>query len=244
MLEVGIIICLAIALFLALKNFSKTGQNISGQKNKRIGFFAKYFIKNQKKVLEDIREEIEKSQEVIMPPVEINEAKEKFNEEDPELAQSLRESEEAYEKGDLRQAEELAIFVLNKNKRSAFAYNIIGRVAFSRGALDDAKEAFKAALKCDKELSDGHFGLGLVEFKDENYAVAIEHFQRAVMLDRGVAQWYAELGKAHMEVRQFAKAAKALKRAASLDIDNKEYKELASEAEDKQRAHATVLGRK
>jgi cytochrome c-type biogenesis protein CcmH/NrfG len=64
--------------------------------------------------------------------------------------------------------------------------------------------------------------------------------QKAVNLDRGIALWYAELGKAYMQVRQFAKATKALKRAASLDIDNKEYKELASEAEDKQRAHSTV----
>jgi Flp pilus assembly protein TadD len=80
----------------------------------------------------------------------------------------------------------------------------------------------------------------LVKLRDENLSDGVEYLQKAVTIDRGNAEWYFELGKAFMGVRQFAKAAKALKRAASLDMENKEYKELASEAEDKQRSHAGI----
>ena len=44
-----------------------------------------------------------------------------------------------------------------------------------------------------------------------------------------------------MEIRQFAKASKALKRAAQLDIDNKEYRNLAFLAEEKQKTHTRAF---
>lgn len=254
MLEIAIIICLAILLFLILKNYTKVeiapGEIASVESDftgilpmkKRENFLKKFFAKREN--FDDIKDEIEKGQERIVAPAEINKAKQTFREEDPEVAQLLLESSKAFEENDLRNAEDLAIEALIKDKKCSPAYVNIGRVAFHRGSFADAKESYKTALKCDRESGDAYFGLGQIEIREDNISDAIEHFQRAVSLDRGNAMWYGELGKAYMQARQYAKAAKALKRAASLDMENKEYKELASEAEDKQRAHSKAWGNK
>lgn len=257
MLEVGIIICLAISLFLALRNFPKTAQLvpsaeepesfaipqlISVQEEKK-GFMTnilKNFFKNiHKEKAEEIREAINSEKEVISPS-DINQAKQEYNQTDPEVARFLIESSNAFDQNDMRMAEELALEAISKDKKCGQAYAIMGKVAFHRGSLSDAKDAFKTALKCDADNAEAYYGLGMIKLRDENYTEAIDDLQKAVNIDRSTPEWYAELGKVYMEVRQFAKAAKALKRAASLDIDNKEYKDLASEAEDKQRAHASV----
>jgi tetratricopeptide (TPR) repeat protein len=242
LLEIGIIITLALIFFFVLKNFPKTGES-QPERMKKESFWEKAFSKKKESLAESIQEEIEKNQEKIIAPVEINLTSEKYEEADPEIAKLLYEADTAFEKNDLRAAEDLAIEAISKEKKCGQAYVIVGKIAFTRGVLQDAKAAFKAAMKCNDELGEAYFGMGSINLREENFTKAIENLSEAVSIDRGKAEWYAELGKAYMEVRQFAKAAKALKRAASLDIDNKEYKELASEAEDKQRAHATVFGR-
>ncbi len=252
MLEIAIIICLAVILFLVLKNFPKTAdfnaeensllelkKEVSNQEMKK-PFFSKFFKQKSSLDKSDIIEEISKDNSKVIAPLEINEAQKAYKESDPEVAKILYEADLALEKGDLREAEEFALKAVVMDKKSSHAYVIIGQVAFSRGAFDDAKEAFKTALKCNPEAGEAYFGIGQIELRNENYSQALEALQKAVNMNRGIALWYAELGRAYMQVRQFSKATKALKRAASLDIDNKEYKELASEAEDKQRSHSAV----
>lgn len=249
MLEIAIIICLAVILFLVLKNFPKTkddfsvpsaSNEINESKTMKESIFSKIFAKKSDENRADIAAVINKDNGKIIAPLEINEAQKAYKESDPEIAKILYEADQALARGDLREAEDLALQAIVKDKKCAHSYVLVGKVAFSRGSFDDAKESFKMALKCDVETAEAYFGLGQIELRDENFSEALMSLQKAVNLNRGVAEWYAELGKAYMQVRQFAKATKALKRAASLDIDNKEYKELASEAEDKQRAHSTV----
>lgn len=244
MLEIGIIICLAAVLFLTLHNFPKTadgGENFTMRKEKKsYNFIKRLFLREPKDASDAIKQAIIDGQEKIIAPSETELVKEKYKESNPEVAQLLHDADIALEKSDLREAEDLAIGALSKEKKCAHAYDVIGKVAMLRGAFDEAKEAYKTALKCDPELGSAYFGMGQICLRDENYTQAIENMQRSVVLDRSHADWYAELGKAYMEVRQFAKAAKALKRATSLDIDNKSYKELAAEAEEKQRAHASA----
>lgn len=256
MLEIIIIICLALAFFLVLRHFPETkealpfyegGSNIVVSKKQRRVlpslFLGKILKKNQPN-RKSIEEAIAKDNDKVVAPVEVNEAILKYEERDPEIARKLHEAEEAYEINDLRTAEEKAIDIISQNKRSSYAYIIIGKVAQNRGSFDDAKSAFKTAIKCNPEIGEAYFGLGQIELKDENYTDAIIYLQKAVNLDRGIALWYAELGRAYSQVRQFAKAAKALKRASSLDIDNKEFRDMASEAEDKQRSHSMAISRK
>lgn len=235
---------------MVLKNFPKTKNDFDIPKMdsrvveksiiKKESFFSKIFAKKSVQSEEGIMSVINKDNHKIVAPLEINEAQKAYKESDPEIAKILYEADLALQRGDLREVEDLALQAIVKDKKCAHSYVLVGKVAFSRGSFDDAKEAFKTALKCDTETAEAYFELGQIELKDENYSEALMSLQKAVNLNRGVAQWYAELGKVYMQVRQFAKATKALKRAASLDIDNKEYKEMASEAEDKQRAHSTV----
>lgn len=238
MLEIIIVISLALSLFLVLKNFPKTGEKIKGEE--MIPFWQKIF-KRREKIVEEIQAEIIKGQDGLVAPIKIAQAKKKFLENDHEILKLLFEAEEALSKGDLREAEDKAILAIQKDKRCAQAYAVMGKVALLRGVFSDAKEAFRMAIKCNAEIGEACFGLGQVFLREDNYSEAILQLQRAVNLDRNIAEWQAALGRAFMGVRQFAKAAKALRRATNLDIDNKEYRELAAEAEEKQRSHSRAF---
>ena len=244
MLEIGIIICLTVILFLLLRHFPETGEShklkdtLTKKDSKMFNFFSKL---KKDKTQEAIMGEISKGQENIVTPVDISSAQKNYSEEDPQIATLLLQAEEALLQNDLRLAEESAIDILGKNKKCAQAYVIIGKVAFSRGSYADAKESYGVALRCNPDLAEGYFGLGELSLREENYSDAIEKLQKAVSINRGIAEWHAVLGRAYMEVRQYAKAAKSFKKAANLDIDTREYKDLATQAESKLRTHSSVF---
>jgi len=242
LLEIAIIISLALILFLVLKNYPKSGEGIKSKSGERkVWQFWKKMFRARSADLLAIQQEIEKDQEKILSPKDIELAGKKFMEDDPEITKILIDAEKSFQENDMRSAEEFAISALTKDRKCADAYVVIGKIAFHRGEFEDAKEAYKTALKCNPEFPEAYYGTGIIELKNENYSDAIDNLQKAVSLDRGQAEWWAELGKTYMEVRQFAKATKSLKKATSLDIDNKEYKQLASDAEDKQRSHSTAF---
>ena len=238
MLEIIIIICLALALFLLLRHYpdAKTLASFFSSVKFRT-FFTKFAHNMKKSEAKAVQAEIEKNNNVVAPS-EVEAAISTFKIDDPEAARTLHLANESFLSNDLRDAEDKAIEVIGKNKRCGEAYLLMGKIAFSRGQFEDAKESFKTALKCDKELAEAYYGLGKVEVGDDNLSEAIDYLQKAIILEKGNPDWYADLGKAYMQVRQYAKAAKVLKRASSLDIDNKEYRDLASEAEEKQKTHS------
>jgi tetratricopeptide (TPR) repeat protein len=243
LLELGIIICVAIVLFLVLRNYPKTGEDTSARsavikEGKFMNFFQKIMSKKREQTEKEIEEAIVSGQHDIVSPKEIEDAQATYFVEDPEIAQMLHESKDALLAGDLKTAEDKAIEAIGKDKKCDQAYVFVGQVALLKQNLDEAKEAAEAALKCNPENGFAHAILGEVYFSEEKYTEAIENYQKAVNYDRNNPDWQAGLGKAYTVVRQFAKAAKALKRASSLDIDNAEYKQLAIEAEEKQRAHS------
>lgn len=203
-----------------------------------MNFLQKLLAKRREREEKGIEEAITAGQRDLVSPKEIEDAQVAYFVEDPEVAQLLHESDEALKSGDLRQAEDKAIEAIARDKKCDQAYVFVGEVALKKQNLEDAKEAATTALKCNNENGFAYAILGEIFYREEKYTEAIEYFQRAVNYDRNNPDWQAGLGKAFLEVRQFAKAAKALKRASSLDIDNNEYKELAMEAEEKQRAHS------
>ena len=238
MLEVSIVLCLAAALFLLLRHYPDAKSfKFPISREAFSQFFGRFSTKKGDSIHEEIALEISKDQANIVSPVEIQNVVESYNE-NPETAELLCQAEKCYIETDLRGAEDKAIEAINKNKRCAKAYIIVGNVAFTRGQFDEAKEAYKTALKCDDTLAEAYFGLGEVELRLENYTEATDLLMKSVVLEKGHADWYAELGKAYLEIRQYAKAAKALRHAASLDIDNKEYRDLALKAEEKQKSHS------
>jgi tetratricopeptide (TPR) repeat protein len=239
LLEIIIIVCLALALFLLLRHYPDANTLASFFGSNKFRKFISEFKFHRKKAdnLSSVEAEIQKNNQFVAPS-EVEAAISQFKVGDPEVARILHLSSEAFAANDLREAEDKALEAIGKEKKCAEAYVIIGKIAFSRGQFSDAKEAFKTALKCDKELGEAYYGLGKIELNDDNLSEAIDNLQKAIILEKGNADWYADLGRAYMQVRQYSKAAKALKRATSLDIDNKEYKDLASEAEEKQKTHS------
>jgi len=245
LLEILIIICLALSLFLLLRHYPEVSKPETERRKMKISSIFSRFnhLKRERKPSFLSRKEVSfKSDTEILP--EMIEEPIAVKEEDfagiygAEIGQFLKQAEIALEMNDLREAERLSVEAISKNKRCKEAYLTIGKVALLRGEFSDAKEAFKTCLKCAPDFPEACFYLGQAEFRQENYFDAIDCFQKAINLKKGVALWYAEIGKAYMEVRQYAKAAKSLKKASSLDIDNKDYRDLASEAEDKQRSHS------
>lgn len=238
MLELVIIFCLGSALFLLLRHYPEAKGIASLIGKIRFKNPIQRVAKQNHRVVKSIEEEISRNNPEIIAPIEIENAVSNYRENNPELAKLLHLADEAFLANDLREAEAKCLEVIAQNKRSSQAYAIMGRIAYSRGEFDDAKMAFKTSLKCDNECGEAYFYLGKIDLKNENFTGAIEYLQKSIVSEKGHADWYAELGRAYMEVRQYAKAAKVLKRATSLEIDNKEYRDLASDAEEKQRTHA------
>lgn len=242
-MEIAILIVVALILFIILRNFPKTRDNIVASERKNnifVSLYSKLFSRVNKKNEEEIKRAINQGQEKIVSPKEISDAKEKYWTDDPDIAKILYEANKALLDHEYAKAEKKALEALAKDTRCDQAYVFVSEVAMHRKNYDDAREAARAALKCNKDNAHAFAILGEASLFGEKYSDSINNYQKAVNLDRNQAAWQAGLGKAYLEVRQFAKAAKALKRASSLDIDNKDYKRLASLAEDKQKMHTSV----
>lgn len=241
MLEIGIIICVALILFLLIRNFPlDETETLIHKESKLKKFLSNLFKKRREKMEQNIMKSLDNSAELISPR-EIEDAKESYDTQDPEIAKLLHEANEACEIGDFDCVEEKSLEAIGKDKRCDQAYVFIAKVALSKHQLSDAREALEMSLKCNSDNAMAHATLGEIFLEQEKFTDSIIHFQKAVNIERNNPVFRAGLGKAYMMVRQYSKAAKSLKRAASLDIDNKEYKELALEAEEKQRSHAQGL---
>lgn len=248
MLEIAIIVTIAAILLIMLKNYPKTKNSVlldDTIKIKKEGamfkFWQKYISRKNQREEAEIINTLKSGQSGIVSPREIEDAQNSFDAADPEVAKILFEANEALELKDYKTVEEKSIEALSKDKRCDQAYAFIAKVALERKDLSDAEEACKTAIRINPENILAHSILGEIYLSRERYSEAIIEFQKSVNLDRNDAACQAGLGKAYMEVRQFSKAAKALKRASSLDIDNKEYRDLAFEAEEKQRTHARAF---
>ena len=241
---------IAAALFLLLRNFHRTKELIPESQvaeikkdSKMLKFWQKWTSRWQKQNEEELKEAIRSGQSGIVSPREIQDAQDSFDAADPKVAKLLFEANEASSMKDFKTVEEKAIEAIAIDKRCDQAYAFVAQVAIERKDYADAEEACKTALKCNNENGLAHAILGKIYLTKERYTEAISEYQKAVNLDRNSAEWQAGLGESYMQVRQFSKAAKALKRASSLDIDNKKYRDLAFEAEEKQRAHANAFRR-
>lgn len=246
MLEVGIIICIAAIIILLLRKYPGNRPSlIAKPAKKKVNMPSlhvnRLFARKRHIEEDEIRESLEEDQQQIVSPREIEEAKQEFDAEDPEIAKLLRAADEAIRTQDYNTAEEKAIEVLSLDQRCDQAYSFVAYVALKRGELENAAVAAKTALKCNPESAEAYAVIGEIDLTREKYTEAIDNLLKAVMQNRNKASWYGLLGQAYMEVRQFAKSAKAFKRAASLDLDNREYRRLASIAEEKQQSHSRVF---
>lgn len=250
MLELGIIVTVALIVFLLLKNYPRVALS-SGEKTektkkntKMLNSIKSYFKNKRAKEEEEIQKALSEGKSEVVTPKEVEDAQKNFGSSDPEVAKLLHEANDALLEGEFKKVEDKSLEALSKDKRSDQAYAFLAAIAIERKQYADAEEALKAALKCNKDNGLAHASYGDLFYSQEKYNDAIEHYQKAVNLDRNEASWQAGLGKSYLMVRQWSKAAKALKRASTLNIDNKEYKKLAMEAEQKLRDHKSIMGTK
>lgn len=248
MLEVGIIICIAAIIMLLLRRYPGATKSLfpaKREKEPRINIpkipVGKIFSRRRHVEEEEMKGVLIEDQQDIITPREIEAAQEQYEIEDPEIAKLLHEADEALAVSDFNTAEEKAIAALSQDQRCDRAYAFVAYTALKRGELENANAAAKTALKCNTECADAYAVIGEIFLTREKYTEAIDNLLKAVMQNRNKASWYGLLGQAYMEVRQFAKSAKAFKRAAQLDLDNREYRRLASIAEEKQASHSRVF---
>jgi len=245
LLEIGIIVCVALILFVLLRHFPQTKDRAimpqERRSNMKVAFLENLWRKRRKKTEEDIKKSLLSGQEEIVTPAEVETAKKSFWTVDPAVAKLLHEADEALRASNFDVAEKKALQAISHDKKADQAYVFVARVAFERNEYNDATEACLTALRLNDENAYALALLGEINLVHEKYSLAITYFQKAINLDRNQAEWQAGLGKCYLMVRQFAKAAKALRRAAMLDIENKEYHRLADEAEEKQKTHSQVL---
>lgn len=243
MLEISIIICVGAIIFLLIRRYPRSGFGdlIHKPKSSKFSSMGNLFSRKRHVEEDEIREALQSDQGDIVSPNEIEEAKTSFQAEDPEVAKLLHEADQAVNVQDYSGAEEKAIEALSLDKHCDQAYAFVAFTALKKGELENADVAAKTALKCNAENAMAQAVIGEIFLTREKYTEAIDKLLKAVMLNRNNASWYGLLGQAYMEVRQFAKSAKAFKRAASLDLDNREYRRLASIAEEKQIAHSRVF---
>ncbi len=247
MLELGIIVTVALIVFLLLKNYPRvvaTDGSKSDEKRPTMKILKNYFDRKREEKEKGIKEALSEGKSEIVSPKEVEDAKKAFGSSNPEVAKLLHEADEAMKEKKYKKAEDKSLEAIGLDKHADQAYAFIAAIAIEKKQYQDGEEALKIALKCNKDNGLAHASFGGLCYAQEKYNDAIIHFQKAVNLDRNEASWQAGLGKSYLMVRQFAKAAKALKRAATLNIDNKEYKQLAMEAEGKLRDHKTVMGTK
>ena len=243
MLEAAIIICLGAIAFLLIKKKPSSSRFIKSSRKINVSMpsFNRIFSKKRRIEETEIIDAIVSNQEEVVSPKEIEEAKQSFDADDPAVAKYLYEANTLIKEQDYNKAEEKAIMAVSLDKHCDQAYAFIAYVALKKGEYENAKDAAETAQKCSPDNALSYAVIGEYFLIKEKYSEAIDNLLKAVMLNRNEAAWYGLLGQAYLEVRQFAKSAKAFKRASSLDLDNREYRRLASIAEEKQMSHSHVF---
>ena len=148
----------------------------------------------------------------------------------------LEKADGMIDQGEYQDAEKILIDFISEdltNINKAKIYNKLGIVYLEQANFSDAKEAFKTALKYDKNNDLIYNNLGLALFNQGRYVEAIEAYQRSIQLNGLVPHRYINLGLSYAALRQYDKALDAYKKALVLDKNNKDYKKLVKEAEEK-----------
>lgn len=214
MVEVIMIICLAVILFILIRKFPSTAEIVASPENKVV-------------------QPISKVEKVVDKPV----AKVIVPKYSKEVEKLLLEAKGFFEDNKLQPAEDKLIEAIQIDLKCATAYTILGDIYLKRHKPTEAEEAYAAALKHDSEESAAHYGLALIFEEAGRLNEAVKELTLAIRQNDKSDIWYHRLGELYMNLRMFSKAAMAYNRAANLKPDYIRYRDLALLAEKKQIAH-------
>jgi len=157
----------------------------------------------------------------------------KEDKEDLDLQGVLEKIDELIEEKAYKEAEELLIKAVDINPTNARIYNKLGIIYLEQENFTDAKEAFKTALKYDQNNDLIYNNLGLALFNQGRYTEAIEAYQKSIQLNSLIPHRYINLGLSYAALRKYKEALDAYKKALVLDKNNKDYKKLIKEIQEK-----------
>lgn len=219
MVEIVMVICLAIILFILIRRFPETAEKLEAE-----GQANPIKEKNQpdkKPLIVSKQEEVEADPPKYSAPVN----------------KLILEARDAIEIDKYQLAEEKLIEAIKSDKHCATAYTLLGDINYKQKSFVEAEESYLAAIKRDPEESEAHFGLASIYLAKEKPNEAVKELILATRLEPKNDLWQAKLGEVYMELRIFSKAAIAFHRASNIKPDYQRYKKQASEAEEKQKSH-------
>ena len=216
MVEVIMIVCLAVILFILIRKFPATSE----------------LVEDTMPGTNTIMEQIVPLVAVVPEPVEV--AAPKYPE---KISKLLEEAKQAVVENKQQQAEDKLIEVLQEDHHCADAYTLLGDIYFSRKRIEEAKESYRAAIHHDDDQAAAHFGLALICESEGRLNDAVTEILLATKIDLGNDLWYKKLADLYMDLRMYAKAEMAYRKAENLRPDYTHYKELAVAAGKKQLAH-------
>lgn len=216
MVEVIMVVCLAVILFILIRRFPDT---------------AKVETKVEKSSVQSVTRITQKDNEIVEEV-----AAPKYAEKVEAL---LKEAHILIGENKQQLAEDKLIEAIKIDLNCATAYSILGDIYLDRKRTAEAEETYRAAIRHDNKEASAHFGLALILEEKGRFNDAVAELLLAIKVDGKNDIWFAKLGELYEGTRMFAKAAMAYKKAASLKPDYGRYKELALAAEKKRLAHKT-----
>jgi predicted O-linked N-acetylglucosamine transferase (SPINDLY family) len=158
--------------------------------------------------------------------------------------QALESAWNHYRAGQLEQAEELYLQVLQANPGQVDALHLLGVIAGQSGRFAQAADYLQAAIRLAPDLADAHNNLGNVFILQSKLPQAVDCFRQAVRARPDFAAAHSNLGNALRQLGYLDEAVASLREAVRLRPDYVEAQRnlaLALEAQKQHEAEASFL---
>jgi predicted O-linked N-acetylglucosamine transferase (SPINDLY family) len=136
--------------------------------------------------------------------------------------QSLETAWNYYRAGQLEQAEELYLQVLQADPSQVDALHLLGLIAGQSGRYTQAIDYLQAAIRLKPDLADAHNNLGNVFVLLSNLPEAVDCFRQAVRYKPDFAAAHSNLGNALRQLGHLEEAVASLREAVRLRPDYEE----------------------
>jgi predicted O-linked N-acetylglucosamine transferase (SPINDLY family) len=132
------------------------------------------------------------------------------------IQQALALAWQHYQSGQLQQAEQLYLQILQADPEQVDALHLLGVLAGQTGRMDQAMDYLQAAVRLRPGLAAAHGNLGNVYRSQGKLPEAVASFEQAVRLQPGFALAHSNLGNALREQGRLAEAVDHLQQALRL----------------------------
>lgn len=134
----------------------------------------------------------------------------------PTPKERFSQATQLHTRGELAQAEEIYLELLEVKFRRADVKHLLGVVRVQTGAVDDGIGLLREALKAKPRapLVHNHLANALMQLRD--FREAVKHYRKAASLNPKMVEAYSNLANAYRELGEFDNSIKACRKAISL----------------------------